>query len=468
MNGLADAVYPKLPVIAQNLACTWAGYRRDRQRFSAHFHRMLSEWENTIRGPLESLVEIQRERLDRLVHRARHHVPHYRELAPPSIAKDASRALAETLANIPVLEKDTYRDHYADFIATDLPKHKLIQGKTSGTTGTALPLWYTTEALAEEFATFWRQRRDAGVALGDANLTFNGQIIVPFGQRRPPFWRTNYWGHQTLFSLYHASPDNMHAYVDAIHAAPGSFVQGYPSMIHLAARALLNNGRPVPSGKFAGVFTSSESLLPLQRDAIEAAFGAPVRDRYGVSEFAVSMTECADRGLHVDMEFCIVEVEVEEETDDYVRGPLLVTGLGNDATPFLRYRVGDIGTRSKLPCPCGRPGDVFLGVDGRIEDYVVTPDGRRIGRLDHIFKGQLDIAEAQILQDESGRLRVLVVRRGSYTHASERELLKQFRTRVGDEIEIEIAYCDSIRREPNGKFRAVKSAIGADIGASPG
>ena len=106
-----------------------------------------------------------------------------------------------------------------------------------------------------------------------------------------------------------------------------------------------------------------------------------------------------------------------------MRGPLLVTGLANDATPFLRYRVGDIGTRSKRPCRCGRPGDVFLDVDGRIADYVVNTDGRRIGRLDHIFKEQLDIAEAQILQDESGRLRVLVVRRGSYSQSNERELL---------------------------------------------
>jgi len=460
MSGIVDALYPKLPVIAQNLACTWAGYRRDRQRFSSHFHRVLDEWERTVRGPVESLLEIQRERLDRLVDRARHHVPHYRSLPPPSTAKDPSQALAETLANIPVLEKDVYRDHHADFIARDLPKHKLIPGKTSGTTGTALPLWYTTDALAEEFATFWRQRRDAGVALGDANLTFNGQIIVPFEQRRPPFWRTNYWGRQTLFSLYHASPDNMRDYVDAIHAAPGSFVQGYPSMIHLAARALLSAGRPVPSGKFTGVFTSSESLLPLQRDAIEAAFGAPVRDRYGVSEFAVSMTECAHRALHVDMEFCVVEVEVDEETDDYVRGPLLVTGLGNDATPFLRYRVGDVGTRSKHPCSCGRPGDVFLDVDGRIEDYVVTPDGRRIGRLDHIFKGQSHIAEAQILQNRKEAIEVLVVPRIRYSKASERRLMRSIRERLGEEIEVEITTVNEITREPNGKFRAVKSSVG--------
>ena len=64
------------------------------------------------------------------------------------------------------------------------------------------------------------------------------------------------------------------------------------------------------------------------------------------------------------MEFCIVEVEVAEETEDYVRGPILVTGLANNATPFLRYRIGDVGTRLKGSCPCGRPGDVFLDVDG--------------------------------------------------------------------------------------------------------
>ena len=37
---------------------------------------------------------------------------------------------------------------------------------------------------------------------------------------------------------------------------------------------------------------------------------------------------------HVDMEFCIVEVEVTEETDEYERGPLLITGLSHDATPM--------------------------------------------------------------------------------------------------------------------------------------
>jgi len=223
---------------------------------------------------------------------------------------------------------------------------------------------------------------------------------------------------------------------------------------------MLEARHPVEPGRLTTVFTSSESLLAFQREAIEQAFGCPVRDRYGTSEFAVSMTACPLQRLHVDMEFCIVEVETEEETEQYLRGPLLVTGLGNDATPFLRYRIGDVGTKSRHPCECGRPGDVFLDVDGRIEDYVMTPDRRLVGRLDHIFKSQLAVAEAQILQETEAAITVLVVPHATWDKACERSLIKEIRGRLGDEIRVEIRIVDAIPRERNGKFRAVKSQVG--------
>jgi phenylacetate-CoA ligase len=172
------------------------------------------------------------------------------------------------------------------------------------------------------------------------------------------------------------------------------------------------------------------------------------------------MTQCDSGRLHVDMEFCIVEVEASEETEDTVTGPLLITGLAHEATPFFRYRIGDVGTRAKHPCPCGRPGDSFVEVDGRIEDYVLTPDGRLVGRMDHVFKEQLEVAEAQILQRDEDSIDVLIVPRANYTEASERSVVKEIRSRLGHEIEIRIELVNSIPREPNGKFRAVKSVVG--------
>ena len=107
------------------------------------------------------------------------------------------------------------------------------------------------------------------------------------------------------------------------------------------------------------------------------------------------------------------------------------------------------------------PGDVFLDVDGRVEDYVQTPDGRLVGRLDHVFKEQLDVAEAQIIQETNEAIEVLVIPRGGYDGVSEQRLMKEIRSRLGNEIDVAIRRVESIPREPNGKFRAVKSRVGS-------
>jgi len=461
VNLLQRAALSGTPVSLQNLGLSIWGYHIHRFRYTRYFHRRLEELNRSAAAPLERLYEIQRDRLRERVQWARRYVPHYRDLSPPSQHSDPVKAIRETLDSVPPLEKSRYAQDPDRFIGTDRSRAKLIKNNTSGTTGTALEFWHTREALAEEYATVWRMYGREGIGLHDPRLSFGGNVVVPFSAKSPPFWRTNHYGAQTLFSAYHMKPENLGIYVSAIHKIRARWVQGYPSSLYLMARALLDSGRPLPRGRLAGVFSSSERLLAFHREAIEAAFNAPLINRYGTSEFAVSMTSCRENRLHVDMEFCIVEVEPIERDAESVRGSLLVTGLAPDAIPFFRYRIGDIGTRCNQPCPCGRPGETFLDVEGREDDFVMTPDGRLIGRLDHIFKGQPHIAEAQILQDRKESIKVLVVPRLRYNKAAERRLMRSIRERLGDEIEVEIETVNEITREPNGKFRAVKSRVGS-------
>ncbi|HXV35504.1 MAG TPA: hypothetical protein VEC18_00020 [Myxococcota bacterium] len=460
VNLFRRALLRVTPPALQNFAMSARGYQIHRFRYTPYFYRRLAELEQTAAAPLERLHAIQRERLDLRVDWARRHVPFYRDLPPPSQKRDPVEAIRETLDSIPPLEKREYAKDPTPFVDRDYPRWKLVKNRTSGTTGTALEFRHTREALAEEYATVWRMYRRHGIGLDDPRLTFGGNIVVPFEADSPPFWRVNHYGHQTLISTYHMKPANLGIYVCEIHKMRARWVQGYPSCLFVMARALLDAGRPLPRGRLAGVFTSSERLLAFHRETIEAGFNAPVVDRYGTSEFAVSMISCEQHQLHVDMEFCIVEVDPIESDDTSTRGSLLVTGLAPDAIPFFRYRIGDIGTRAKQPCACGRPGDVFLDVEGREDDFVMTPDGRLIGRLDHIFKGQTEIAEAQIVQERREAIRVLIVPRLHYSRASERRLIAAIRERLGAEIEVEIAIVREIPREANGKFRAVKSAIG--------
>jgi phenylacetate-CoA ligase len=448
-----------LPIFGQNAACTVAGIYRAYTRFPPMFHSRLAELERSIDAPLEELHQLQWERLSTLVSRAAKYVPHYRSLPAPSTASDPGVAIRETLDQIPFLTKETYRDRAESFVAEDIPKRDILRSKTSGTTGSALPLYSSVRTLAEEYATVWRLRASHGVGIKDHHLTFNGQLIVPVKQTKPPYWRNNMYQRQILFSIYHMTVRNREDYVDAIHDMEALYIDGYPSALYQAAQAMLELNRPLPKDKLKAIFTSSESLLAYQREIIELAFGAPVWDRYGTAEFAVSMTACPEKNLHVDMEFCIVEVEAREETDDYERGPLVVTGLANDVTPFLRYRIGDSGTRLKQPCPCGRAGDVFLDVDGRSDDFVVTPEGAKIGRLDHIFKDQHGVIEAQIRQDSRSSIDVLFVPGNQFGPQGEKSLLHEIRSRLGDGIQIRLLPVDAIPREANGKFRAVKSSV---------
>ena len=454
-----NSFYDSLPIFLQNAACTVGGFQRSRERYTRHFHTTLEEWERRFSDPEERHVALQWDRLQVLLDRARAHHPFYRDLPDAIHDPDPQVALRKTLERIPIIDKAIYRERSNDFLPDDVSRSSLVEVSTSGTTGSAIRVWHTPERIAEGYAAVWRQRHRFLVNLDDPHMTFGGRVIVPLAQQKPPFWRTNhYWG-QTLFSIFHLAPENLESYVEQIHATDATYVQGYPSALHLVGRALAEV-RPLQKGRLRAVFTSSESLLPYQRESIEAGFGAPVRDHYAATELCASMTACRFDRLHTDTEFCVVEVEPLEETDEYVRGPLLVTGLGSVGTPFIRYRIGDIGTRSKRPCECGRAGDVFLDVDGRTEDYVSTPEGRVVGRLDHIFKEAYDIVEAQIVQEVSTAVEVRVVPDQGFDAGSRRRLIRQVRSRLGADIDVDVTLVDQLPREPNGKFRAVKSRVG--------
>lgn len=459
VNRLQVALYNALPGSLQNGLCTVDGYRRCRHRFTPHFETKLDEWERTIDDPIESHHARQWEGLKKLIKRARNHTRYYRFLPEVANTNDPESGLEKTLKGIPILEKSVYRARTNDFLANDIGPSDYVIRSTSGTTGTAIKIFDSRERFAENYAAVWRQRRRFGVTWKDPFFAFTGQMTTPLSQRRPPFWRFDRYSGRVLFSIYHMSPENLEAYLEPIHEIPARYVEGYPSALHLVSRAMIDAGCCLPHGRLKAVFTSSESLLPRQRKTIERAFGAPIRDHYASTEHVVSMTACEQNMLHVDMEFGIVEIETQEETDEWVRGPLIVTGLGQPAAPMIRYRIGDVGTRSKNPCPCGRPGDAFFDMDGRIEDYVITPDGRRLGRLDHVFKGRYDIAEAQIIQQKIDEIRVLVIPSSDWREDGIQSLERALRQRLGSTMMVRVEPTDQIPREPNGKLRAVKSSL---------
>jgi phenylacetate-CoA ligase len=104
-------------------------------------------------------------------------------------------------------------------------------------------------------------------------------------------------------------------------------------------------------------------------------------------------------------------------------------------------------------------------VTGRVEDVIVTPDGRWLSRLDFVFKGLDRVEEAQLVQDDPRRLLVRVVKRPGYTDGDERRVLANLRERMGDDMAISFAYLDRIPRTRSGKFRYVVSTVALGPGS---
>jgi len=80
-------------------------------------------------------------------------------------------------------------------------------------------------------------------------------------------------------------------------------------------------------------------------------------------------------------------------------------------------------------------------------------------RLDYLFKDSLNIKEAQVIQENLGEIRMLVVRRANYATKDELEIRRDIKTWLSPSLQVRFDYVDEIPRERNGKFRAVLSRL---------
>ena len=78
--------------------------------------------------------------------------------------------------------------------------------------------------------------------------------------------------------------------------------------------------------------------------------------------------ECqVHNGLHVPEDHLFVEVLDSDGAPVALgeKGELVVTTLRREAMPFIRYRLGDIGSVTTDPCPCGRTHMMLKGIFGK-------------------------------------------------------------------------------------------------------
>ena len=457
-KAIADWIYSRIPISAQNWVCTLHGKKLRRLRYDAQFQELLAWLKQSEWWSRDKLREYQEARLRDLIRHAFESVPYYRRVMGERGLGPNDIQTIDDLRKLPILTKEIVRRNGNDMVSRAVRSRDTVRYQTGGTTGAGLAFLTSLSAVHFQWAVWWRHRHRFGIELYQPHANFSGHTVVPLRQHSPPFWRENRSMKQTYVSLYHMTLANMPAYVDMLERRTFKYYSGFPSGIFLLADYLRTIEHKLTRPPDL-IITGAESLLPFQVGAFNEWIGAPVTEQYGLTEGCANISRCERGSFHVDMEFAIVEPQPVGIAAEGRLCKVIGTSLHNYATPFIRYDSGDIATFSDESCPCGREGDVVKYIDGRVESYLITPEGRRVGRMGNCFKDLLNVRECQLVQHDPKELLVKVVKESSYTDADERHLITALRRRLGDSIDLQIDYVERIPRTKAGKFRAVVSTI---------
>jgi phenylacetate-CoA ligase len=465
--GWLQSLYNYLPVFAQNVMTSIYGLRLQKRAYGRYYRRYFAELEQSQWHTASQLQTLQNRRLRDFVAYAYAQSPYWNRLLTDLGLGPAEIRTPDDLRRLPILEKETLHQRIHEIEAREYVNGNkdVVAVHTSGTSGKALHLNLSREVWEREYAFRQLHRSWGGIRRGDKVATFGGHPVVPTDQPRPPYWRENWAERQVIFSSQHIAPDAVPHIAERLARFQPDLIHGYPSSLYLVALYLdaegINEIRP------RAVQTHSETLLDYQRNVLERVFDCKVYNWYGCTEMVANIVECEFGSLHVKMEYSVVEFirPDGEPAGPGEMGELVCTAFGNYATPLIRYRVGDVAVLSDWQeCECGRSGPLVQQIVGRMEDIIVTPDGRHVGRLDHVFKDTLNVAEAQIVQETKDAVLVRMVKRAGFGERDMHLLEKELRLRLGPLIRIEYEFVDQIPRESNGKFRFAISKVPLQIG----
>ena len=415
----------------------------------------VSQWWNR-----ERLEELQLLKLGHLLAETEAHVPYYRRIFAEVGFKAAEVSSLADLARLPLLDKPVIR---ANTEALKSQKARSLRSfNTGGSSGEPLTFYIGKERISHDVAAKWRATRWWDVDIGDPEVVVWGSPIELGAQDRLRTLRDRLL-RTRLFPAFEMSEQKLDHFLGELRAAPPRIFFGYPSALSHIARHAQARGLRMDDLGIKVAFVTSERLYDEQRQQISKTFGCPVANGYGGRDAGFIAHECPEGGMHTTAEDIIVEiVDRQGVALPYGEaGEIVVTHLSTGEFPFIRYRTGDIGILDEGGCRCGRGLPLLREIQGRSTDFVVAQDGTVMHGLAliYILRDLPEIRSFKIIQESLATTRVCVVTESGLTRETAAKIEREFKARLGQEVDIRIEEMTQIPAERSGKFRYVISKV---------
>jgi phenylacetate-CoA ligase len=339
----------------------------------------------------EDLAQVQVERLQSALTRARRNVAFYRSaFERGGVSIEDVKSVAD-LARLPFTTKEDLRASYPyDMFAVPL-RDIVRMHSTSGTTGTPVVVGYTPNDIRS-----WTECVARVLAAGGVTEHDVVQVAFTYGLFSGGLG-FHYAAEKLGASVVPASGAGLEKQCLILRDFMTTALACTPSHALAIADELLRMGiKPGEIALRVGFFGAepwSESL----RAQLEERLGVTALDNYGLTEVlgpGVSFECEAKAGLHVNEDHFIAEV-IDPKTLTPLpmgsEGELVFTTITKEGFPLIRYRTGDLATLTAKPCRCGRSLARMSRIRGRIDDLIILGDVK-------VFPTQVE----QILLAEQG------------------------------------------------------------------
>lgn len=406
----------------------------------------------------DRIAAFQLQRLRELLQDVSVNVPYYRELFLKLGFDPASVQSASDLQRLPFLTKSVIRAN------TEALKHAHAQGlarfNTGGSSGEPLIFFIGNKRVSHDVAAKWRATRWWDVDIGDPEIVVWGSPIELGKQDRIKHWRDKLLRTQ-LLPAFEMSETKLDQFIATIRAVRPRMLFGYPSALTHIAKHAQKRGVDMTDVGIKVAFVTSERLYDEQRSTIGQVFGCRVANGYGGRDAGFIAHECPAGNMHLTADDIVVEIinEAGEVQPAGSAGEIVVTHLSTNDFPFIRYRTGDIGVLGATPCSCGRGLPLLQDIQGRSTDFVVAADGTVLHGLSliYILRDLAGVQSFKVIQESKAMTRVLLVTDAAFSHDSVDLIVKGFKQRLGDSVQIQVDLVYNIPAEKSGKFRYIVS-----------
>ncbi len=432
---------------------------------SSAYRRTLAFLQTSQWWSKEQLAAYQLGRVRAVVSNAAANVPGYRcRFAERGLDSRSIEAL-DDLRAFPFLTKEDLRDTPEMYVTEAVPRRHLQRVTSGGTTGTPtafyhLPGYNDDVASAFRLMMWKRAGYEPRVPALDLTGSFDG---------RP----THYYYDRNLLCVSISALDYLRfpSYASAIRQFRPQFVIGFPSTVTLYAQLARHFHLTHPG--LRGVILSSEVMNESQRRYMQAAFGCRILQWYGLSEYAGFASGCEQSSeYHFFPESCyleLVDADGQPVTEEGEEGEIVLTGLYNIATPFIRYRTGDRGVLGAACCRwCGRNYPLLKQIAGRIQEFLVARNGRPVpASALNLHDGLFDqVWSYQFYQDAPGRAVLNILRKPSYGPSTTETIRRFVLAKLGEGFELDIAFPRDIQRTPRGKHAFIVQKLRPPVAAA--